>query len=277
MVKIAVIQMTSSEVVEENIDFIKKKIILAASHNAKHIFLPETANFIHPDKDYCLEYAESDRCKPFCDAVSFLAKQYGLYIHIGSVKYRIADHRLVNRSISYAPSGEVCAEYDKIHLFDVVLSKTESYHESYLYNHGKNAVILETIDFTLGYSICYDLRFPELYYDLACSGANLIAVPAAFTVPTGQAHWEVLLRSRAIETGSYIIAAAQGGVHYGGRQTYGHSMIISPWGEIICESTSESVSILYAEIDIQQSVNARSKVNSLNHRVKYGMTYHKLL
>ena len=142
------------------------------------------------------------------------------------MKYRVSEEKLVNRSLSFAPTGVLCAWYDKIHLFDVTLSEAESYMESNLYNYGENAALLTCKDFTLGYSICYDLRFPELYFDLAQNGANIIVVPSAFTVPTGEAHWESLLRARAIETGSYIIAAAQVGIHCGGRRTYGHSMII---------------------------------------------------
>ena len=185
-----------------------------------------------------------------------LARDKSVFIHIGSLKYKVSSNRLVNRSISYAPSGDKCAQYDKLHLFDVTLSSKEAYQESTLYDAGCASVSLKCEDFTLGYTICYDLRFPNLYYDLAKMGANVIVVPAAFTIPTGLAHWEILLRARAIETGSYIIAAAQWGTHYGGRKTFGHSMVITPWGKKIAEITDESVSVLYANIDIEQVVTA---------------------
>ena len=195
--------------------------------------------------------------------VGVLAKSLGMHIQIGSLPIPLEDGRFANRSVLFGPDGAQLATYDKIHLFDADIAGLNAYRESATYKGGEDAVTAPLDPFTLGFSICYDMRFPKLYNSLANAGATLIAVPAAFTVPTGQAHWHVLLRARAIETGSYVIAAAQGGTHANGRSTYGHSLIVDPWGKVIAELDHDEPGVLVAEIDPQAVVEARQRIPAL--------------
>ena len=173
------------------------------------------------------------------------------------------DGHFANRSVLFGPDGRVVTTYDKIHLFDADIAGLNAYRESDTYAGGERAVTARLGEFTLGMAICYDMRFPPLFNALANAGANLMAVPAAFTVPTGQAHWHVLLRARAIETGSYVIAAAQGGQHANGRATYGHSIIIDPWGRIVAELDHDEPGVLLADIALAQVTEARSRIPAL--------------
>ncbi len=195
--------------------------------------------------------------------VGQLAARHGVHVHIGSLPIPLEDGRFANRSVLFGPDGKLVATYDKIHLFDADIAGLNAYRESATYRGGEAAVTAPLGPFTLGFSICYDMRFPALYNALAKAGATLLAVPAAFTVPTGQAHWHVLLRARAIETGSYVIAAAQGGQHANGRATYGHSLIIDPWGKVIAELDHDAPGVLVAEIDPQAVVEARQRIPAL--------------
>lgn len=269
LVKICALQMNSSPSVRENLDFIINHLDAVKSHNATHLFLPENANFIHSDKNYSLENAENNPESFFLMELSQKAKEYKIFIHIGSIKYRTAEDKIVNRSISLSDKGEVIGFYDKIHLFDVVLSETEFYKESEVCSSGNEAKTCLMEDFKLGYSICYDIRFPFLYQKLRDEAIDVIAIPAAFTVPTGKAHWEALLRARAIETQSYIVASAQVGIHEGGRETYGHSMIIDPWGKIIVQAGGESTGIIFAEIDKTYIDEIRRKMPIATHRINF--------
>jgi deaminated glutathione amidase len=268
-VKIAVLQMNVSENPHHNAQTIMHYANIAREHQMKHLFLPENANFIHSEKDYCLTHAISDTRTDFMNMVRETAQDNQIYIHIGSVKYKISDTKLSNRSVSVSPDGNIIATYDKIHLFDANISETEIYRESDLYQAGTTPTLLYTDTVNIGLTICYDVRFAHLYQILAQNHAHIITVPAAFTVPTGHAHWDVLLRCRAIETGCYIIAAAQCGTHYGGRKTYGHSVIINPWGEIIAQQDGESVGLIYADIDIDNVTKSRQKLPVLQHIVPF--------
>src|SRR5690606_21951298 len=167
------------------------------------------------------------------DRCAAIARETNLFLHLGSLAVALPDGRFANRSVLFGPDGSIAATYDKIHLFDATLPGLREYRESATYAGGDMAVVTEAAGMSLGMTICYDVRFPVLHRTLAAAGAELIAVPAAFTVPTGEAHWEVLLRARAIETGCFVIAAAQAGQHQNGRSTYGHSMIVDPWGKIL--------------------------------------------
>jgi predicted amidohydrolase len=193
-----------------------------------------------------------------------LARELGIWLHVGSLAVKVEPEKIANRSYLIDPDGKIAALYDKLHLFDVDLAGGESYRESRNIRPGGKAVLADLPWGRLGLSICYDLRFPALYRALACSGASFIAVPSAFTRQTGEAHWHVLLRARAIETGTFIFAASQGGVHENGRSTYGHSLIVSPWGEVLAEA-GEDPQVLFADIDPRLSAEARAKIPSLRH------------
>jgi len=195
---------------------------------------------------------------------SGLARELGLWLNIGSLALRGAGEKLVNRSLLFAPDGRIAARYDKIHLFDVDLPTGETLRESQAYEGGTAAVLAETGFAPVGLTICYDVRFPHLYRALAQAGAKLFTVPSAFTVPTGEAHWHVLLRARAIETGSFVLAAAQGGRHESGRETYGHSLIVSPWGEVLAEAGIEP-GVILAEIDPAAADHARARIPVLQN------------
>ena len=181
---------------------------------------------------------------------------------------KLGDNRIANRSFLFSDTGEIVARYDKIHLFDVDLPTGESHRESDLVRPGEEAVVAETPWAIIGLSICYDLRFAYLYRDLAKAGASILTVPAAFTVPTGKAHWETLLRARAIETGSFVLAPAQCGEHEGGRQTYGHSLIIGPWGEVLADA-GEDTGFIIAELDLSAVEKAREAIPALKHDRAY--------
>jgi deaminated glutathione amidase len=197
-------------------------------------------------------------------ALAAVARELGIWLSAGSLALRSGD-RLVNRSLLYAPEGRVVARYDKVHLFDVALPNGESYRESGSYDGGTWAVTAAIGPIRLGLTICYDLRFPQLYLALACAGASVFTIPSAFTRMTGEAHWHVLLRARAIETGSFVLAAAQGGRHESGRETYGHSLVVDPWGRILAEAQDQP-GIILADIDAEQAAAARRKIPTLRHQ-----------
>lgn len=209
---------------------------------------------------------ETARAADIAHAVSHfgrLAAELGCSLLLGSVPVPVGRGMSANRSFLIDAKGEITAWYDKIHMFDVTLSAGEAYRESDTYNSGDRLVVADIGRARIGLSICYDLRFPALYRDLAQAGATLLAVPAAFTRTTGQAHWHVLLRARAIETGCFVIAPAQGGRHEDGRETFGHSLVVAPWGEVIAEMEDDEPGVLQAEIDLAEVENARSRVPSL--------------
>jgi len=211
-----------------------------------------------------------------------LAQDLGVHLLIGSLAIRAEDSgeredlqtgesRAVNRSLLFGPDGGVQARYDKIHLFDVTVSKTESWTESKVYDRGHQGVIADIGTAKIGLSICYDLRFPRLYRDYAQAGAHILCVPSAFTRPTGAAHWEILLRARAIETGSYVIAPAQGGQHADGRATWGRSMIIDPWGQICAHLDHDSPGFACADIELNTVSQARQKIPAWSHNPEYSL------
>ncbi len=260
----AIYQMNASEDPDKNASDISSAVREAKRNGANYFFTPENSNFIREGKEYSLEHADSDTKHHFLNQMRAVAQECQMHLFIGSIKYRVGD-LLRNRSIYLDPQGKSVAYYDKMHLFDVTVSETESYKESDMIEPGEHVMVARTPDFTAGFSVCYDLRFPYLFSDMALRGANVIMVPAAFTVPTGQAHWHVLLRARAIETGCFIIAAAQTGEHYGGRKTFGHSLAVNPNGEILCEAKSEAPENLYFNLDLSQVETARRKIPCLQH------------
>jgi len=194
-----------------------------------------------------------------------LAIELGIHVHVGSTAIARPDGKVANRSFLFSPDGSLVATYDKIHMFDVDLDKGESWRESATYEPGKQTVIAELPFAKLGLAVCYDLRFPQLFRAQALAGAEVLTVPAAFTRQTGEAHWHVLLRARAIENGAFVIAAAQGGKHEDGRETFGHSMIVDPWGRIVAEADHDEPAVVLAEIDPAASADARRKIPNLKN------------
>lgn len=267
MSQIALIQFTSFDSPQENADRLIPYIMQAKEGGAKHIFTPENSDFIVSDTKQALHFAGTQDQHDFVKILADIAKKLEIYLHIGSVKYRITDDKMVNRSVSLSPQGQIIATYDKIHLFDAVVGDGTVYRESDKIHAGTTPVLLDLPNMCLGYSICYDVRFPELYHKLALAGADIIAVPAAFTVPTGKAHWHTLLRARAIETGCYIIAAAQCGTHDSGRKTFGHSLAVSPWGEILCEMEKDAMGVIFFDYQPQKVKEARQAIPSLQHGI----------
>jgi predicted amidohydrolase len=261
---VACVQLRSTDDVQENIALTSALIRAAHKDGAQFIATPENTTLMAPDGGAKLErsFAESD--DPAIPAFARLAEELGVWLLIGSLAIKVSDNKTANRSFLFDPKGRIEARYDKIHLFDVNLPSGETYRESNTVAPGGEAVVVSLPMTRLGLSVCYDLRFPHLYRTLAKGGAEILTVPSAFTETTGKAHWHVLLRSRAIENGCFVMAPAQGGVHANGRRTYGHSLIIGPWGDILAEGGIDP-GVVAAEIDLDDIAAARSRVPSLRH------------
>jgi len=255
----ALIQLCSGTDIAENISAASALIRDAASDGASFMATPEMTHLVQKDKSALLAAIHPEEIDPALKAFQALAGELGIHILIGSLAIQNED-KVSNRSFLIAPSGSIVARYDKIHLFDAQVSDTERYRESATYVAGKAPVLAQVSGAKLGFSICYDLRFPNLYRHYAQSGAQILTVPAAFTVPSGRAHWEVLLRARAIETGSFVLAPAQGGQHADGRSTYGHSMVVNPWGEIIAELSHDKPGWVCADLDMSEVKKARQRI-----------------
>jgi predicted amidohydrolase len=262
--KAACVQLRSGDDVAENISATEQLIREAAARGAAFIATPENTTLMAPDGGAKLARSFDEAHDPALPRFAALAKELNVWLLIGSLAIKISDTKTANRSFLFAPDGTIAARYSKIHLFDVALASGEVYRESNTVAGGDQAVVADTGLGRIGLSICYDLRFPQLYRRLAQSGAFLFTVPSAFTVPTGEAHWHVLLRARAIENGGFVIAPAQGGTHAGGRRTYGHSLIVAPWGEVLAEAGTGPC-VIVADIDPALARGARAKVPSLEH------------
>ena len=270
--RIAAIQMCSGLDPEANLAALAPLLAEAAAAGAAYALTPEVTLLFPENRDQLRSVAAPFEGHPQLAVVGALAKQHAMFVQIGSLPIPLEDGRFANRSVLFGPDGRQQATYDKIHLFDADIAGLDAYRESATYKGGDRAVTAPLGDFTLGFSICYDMRFPRLYNALANAGASLIAVPAAFTVPTGQAHWHVLLRARAIETGSYVIAAAQGGSHANGRATYGHSLVVDPWGRIIAELDHDRPGVLLAEVDPGAVTEARGRVPALTNARDFALS-----
>jgi len=269
-VKLALIQMRSGVDPERNLDDAEALIREAAASGANFVLTPETTTLVQKDAERLFEHIHTPEVEPAIVRFADLADSLGIDILIGSMALRggapvDGRERAVNRAHLFGPDGALKATYDKIHMFDVALGGGETYSESTNYAAGDRAVLTEAAGGRLGLTICYDVRFAALYRRLAKAGAQMIAVPSAFTRPTGRAHWETLLRARAIETGSFILAPAQGGKHEDGRKTWGRSMVIGPWGEIIAAFDHDEPGVLHAEIDLDEVEAARSRIPSLSN------------
>lgn len=260
----AMIQMRSSLTPGANIDDAVRMIGEAKAAGADYVLTPEMTNILAAKREQLFAVIAEEESDNALATLRELARQFGIYIHIGSLAIRISHDRAANRSFLVDPKGDIAARYDKIHMFDVDLAGGESYRESRNYRPGDSAVLADLPWGRLGLTICYDLRFPALYRALAEAGATMLSVPSAFTKQTGDAHWHVLVRARAIENGCFVFAAAQGGKHENGRDTYGHSLIVDPWGRIIAEAGTEP-GIVMARIDPAEVTKARARIPSLQH------------
>ncbi|MER8708793.1 carbon-nitrogen hydrolase family protein [Mesorhizobium sp. M0323] len=263
--KAAAIQMRSGTSPERNAVDLERLVREAAGLGATYIQTPEmTGALIRDSQARAASFTSEDK-DIVVSTSRRLASELGIFLHIGSTAILRADGKLANRALLFGPDGATIATYDKIHMFDVDLDNGESWRESAAYEPGTEAVVAEVNGAKLGFAVCYDLRFPQLFRAEALAGADLLSVPAAFTRQTGEAHWHVLLRARAIENGAYVVAAAQGGVHEDGRETYGHSLIVDPWGRIVAEAAHDEPAVIVAEIDPAQSVAARKKIPNLKN------------
>lgn len=262
--RVALVQMCSGGDVARNVADASALIREAAAGDAQYVQTPEVTTLMELDRAKLLERSRPERDNPALAALRDLAAQLGIWLHIGSMTVLLETGKLANRSYLITPGGAIAARYDKIHLFDVDLPNGESYRESRNFDAGDKAVVAELPWGRLGLTICYDLRFPYLHRALAKAGARFIAAPAAFTRPTGEAHWHTLLRARAIETQCFVLAAAQGGRHEHGRETYGHSLVVSPWGEVIAEGGVDP-GVVFADIDPARVDEVRARIPSLQH------------
>lgn len=274
MTRIAIFQAHSGIDPSGNADSLVAAVEEAAKGGAAMLFTPEMSGLLDRDRDRAASQVQHQDQDVVLRAMRDAARKTGIWVHLGSLALESGDGRLVNRGFVIDAAGEIRGRYDKIHLFDVDLPTGESWRESALYQAGEKAVLVKGTPIgSLGLTICYDLRFPALFAGLTEAGADVIAVPAAFTVPTGKAHWEVLLRARAIEAGCFIVAAAQSGRHEDGRQTYGHSLLVDPWGEVLLDM-GDGKGVGFAEIDLARISEVRGRIPALAHRQPIGEVEH---
>ena len=270
MAKIAIFQSQSGIDPAANAEALVRAIDEAAAGGAEMLFTPEMSGLLDRDSERARRNVRAEAEDEVLAACREAARRNGIWLHLGSLAVAAEGGKFANRGFVVDSGGSIRATYDKIHLFDVDLPTGESWRESAVYSGGKDAVVVDgTPVGRLGLTICYDLRFPALFERLVEAGAQVIAVPAAFTVPTGRAHWEVLLRARAIEAGVFIVAAAQAGRHEDGRETYGHSLLVDPWGEIMVDM-GDKVGVAFGEIDLGRIAAVRSRVPALDHRRPVG-------
>lgn len=262
--KAACVQFCASRSVERNLEIVCRLTGEAVAGGADLVLTPEMTGVIEMDGKVLMANACAEADDPGLAALTAMAGEFGIWLSVGSLVIKLPDGRLANRSFLMSPAGQVVARCDKMHMFDVALPNGETYRESKRYAAGDRAVCADLPWGRIGLSVCYDLRFPALYRALAQAGADFLTVPSAFTRPTGEAHWHVLLRARAIETGSFVFAAAQDGEHEAGRKTYGHSLIVNPWGEVLADA-GEGEGVVFADIDPAEVASARQRIPALDH------------
>lgn len=261
--KVAAIQMHSGVSISENCSELDRMVRSAAGDGASYIQTPEMTGILQKSRRYLLEEIKPQENDALVRLAAELSAELNIWLHIGSHAISLGEEKVANRAFLFNPKGRLVTTYDKIHMFDVDLDNGESWRESKVYQPGARSCVVDLGDATLGMSICYDIRFPHLYREQALAGADILTAPAAFTCQTGKAHWHILQRSRAIENGVFVISAAQGGNHDDGRETYGHSLIVNPWGEIVAEKADEEPGVLLADIDLSEVAKARKKIPSL--------------
>jgi predicted amidohydrolase len=266
MTRIALFQSTTGIEPSANARALEKAIADAAAGGAEMLFTPEMSGLLDRDSARAASNRRTEDEDEVLAACREAAQRHGIWLHLGSLAVLSDDGKVANRGFVIDREGAIRARYDKIHLFDVDLPTGESWRESSTYSSGKGVVLVDgTPVGKLGLTICYDLRFPGLFARLAEAGADLISVPAAFTVPTGKAHWHVLLRARAIEAGLFVVAAAQVGTHEDGRQTFGHSLVADPWGDVLLDM-GDQPGVAFADIDLKRISDVRARIPALSHR-----------
>jgi predicted amidohydrolase len=262
--RVGLIQMRSGRTPQANTDAAARLIGEAKEGGANYVLTPEMTNIMESSREKLFATIVPEENDTTLATFRELARALGIYLHVGSLAVKTSPDKAANRSFLIDRRGDIVARYDKIHMFDVDLKGGESYRESRSYRPGDLAVLTDLPWGRLGLTICYDLRFPALYRALAEAGASFLTIPSAFTRQTGEAHWHVLMRARAIENGSFVFAAAQGGDHENGRATFGHSLVVDPWGRIIAEGGTEP-GVVFADIDPAEVAAARARIPSLQH------------
>ncbi|HKM88597.1 MAG TPA: carbon-nitrogen hydrolase family protein [Xanthobacteraceae bacterium] len=262
--KVGLVQMRTGLDPQANLVAALAAIEEAKRGGADYVLTPEMTNILESKRERLLATIADEELDPTLAALREAARKLSIFIHIGSLAVKASPDKAANRSFLIDRAGDVIARYDKIHMFDVDLTNGESYRESRTYRPGDLAVVANLPWGRLGVTVCYDLRFPALYRALAEAGASFFSIPSAFTRQTGEAHWHVLLRARAIENGCFVFAAAQGGKHESGRETFGHSLVIDPWGQILAEGGTEP-GVILADVDPAQVAAARARIPSLHH------------
>jgi predicted amidohydrolase len=262
--RVGLVQMCSGRDVERNLRDAGELIREAVSQGAQYVQTPEVTTLIETERARLFAAVRPEEGNTALSYFRALASELGIWLHVGSMAVLLGNGKIANRAFLMSPQGRIEARFDKIHMFDIDLPGGESYRESKNYQAGDLAVLSELPWGTLGITVCYDLRFPQLYRALAKAGADFFAIPSAFTRPTGEAHWHVLLRARAIENGCFVFAAAQAGRHETGRETYGHSLIVAPWGEILAEGGVHP-SVIIADVALSEVREARRRIPSLQH------------
>ena len=267
--RIAAIQMRSGVNPDRNAAIFEEFVREAAGKGAVYVQSPEMTGILVRSREDLAASIKSEEDDPIARKAAALAAELSIFVHVGSTAIALGDGKVANRAFLFGPDGALITTYDKIHMFDVDLDKGESWRESATYQPGTRAVVADLPFGKLGLAVCYDLRFPQLFRAQALAGAQVITVPAAFTRQTGEAHWHVLLRARAIENGAWLIAAAQGGKHEDGRETYGHSLVVDPWGEVLLDAAEQS-GVHFADIGLGRITEVRSRVPALKHRKPIG-------
>ncbi|MEO9529787.1 carbon-nitrogen hydrolase family protein [Roseibium sp.] len=259
----ACVQLRSGKTLSDNAEAAESLIRSAAQDGARYIQTPEMSNVLVRTRDELLERISVAGSDPFLKMAIRLASELKVYLHLGSLAVLAGGGKVANRAFLIGPDGSVMATYDKIHMFDVDLPNGESWRESATYEPGTRSVIAGLPFARIGMAVCYDVRFPAIFRTQARQGAQVLTAPAAFTRQTGEAHWHVLQRARAIENGAYVVSAAQGGLHEDGRETYGHSLIVDPWGQVIAELDGDAPGHVLAEIDTENAVKARGRIPAI--------------
>jgi len=268
--RVGLIALRSGRTPSDNLAAATRLIEQAKHGGADYVLTPEMTNVMEIDRERLFAAIVAEEQDATLATFRELARTLGLYLHVGSLAVKVSSDKAANRSFLIDRHGEIVARYDKIHMFDVDLKGGESYRESRNFRAGDLAVATDLPWGRLGLTICYDLRFPALYRALAEAGASFLTIPSAFTRQTGEAHWHVLTRARAIETGSFVFAAAQGGKHENGRETYGHSVVVDPWGRVLAEGDTEP-GVIFADVDPAEVAAARARLPSLEHGRRFEM------
>ena len=265
MVKVAAIQMCSGVDPVRNAASMEALVREAHAAGARYIQTPEMTGALQRDRKGLFDILRPEETDLIVAKGASLAKELGIHLHIGSTAIALGDGKIANRGLLFGPDGRIVCRYDKIHMFDVDLDNGESWRESSVYRPGHEARVADLPFGRLGFAICYDVRFPQLFRAEALAGAEIISLPTAFTKQTGEAHWDILVRARAIENGVFMIAAAQAGVHEDGRETYGHSIIVDPWGRVLAEAAGTGEAVIAADLDVGAVAAARKKIPNLKN------------